>query len=141
MKWEIHEYDENGEPIKTTTAKELGELVQKDLMDPNALNITEVELLVDLSKSQIIDKFKSLELRAKDGQKLAVIVVSIGFSLMQDTYQHSDLMTSLGADLEDKSTHHHYHLTTEGHAVNYNALCTRLANIENVACLLINQFD
>ena len=43
---------------KRSSPTELGELLQKDLMDPSALGITNVELLVDLSKSQIIDKFK-----------------------------------------------------------------------------------
>ena len=50
-------------------------------MDPTALGITNVELLIDISKSQIIDKFKELELRAKDGVKLAVITVAIGFCI------------------------------------------------------------
>ena len=67
--------------------------------------------------------------------------MTVGFMIRENEGQikHStDLLTKLGAPLEDKKVAHHYLITTEGEAINLNQLIADLASNSKVSTVLIH---
>ena len=71
-------------------------------MDPESMNIAEVELIVDNTKSQINDKIDEIKklgdrIKREDGCNLGVIVVCIGWMI-----DDMRMLTAMGVPLSDK---------------------------------------
>ena len=96
------------------------------MMDPEGLAIPDVHLIIDSTKAEVMDFFKTVnqtveQITREQGCRVGVFILSIGFRIYEliDRYKknHKDLLTSLDAPLSDKNTLHDYQLTCEGEAV------------------------
>jgi len=80
--------------------------VKEEMEDPTSTNISDVELLVNLTKDETIQKFRKIrELGKKTMQEertsLGCIIVVVGFMLVK-----VNQLKQLGAPLENKEIHH-----------------------------------
>ena len=62
----------------------MAELVKEELMTKDALDITDVEIFVDLTKAQTISTFqdmlsKALKICQEEGCRVGIFIVHIGF--------------------------------------------------------------
>ena len=133
----------NGKDGERYPAKEMAELVKKEMMAKDALDITDVEIFVDLSKVQTISSFqdilsKALKICQEEGCRVGIFIVAIG--LMIDE-RNDDLLEELGAPLTDDKLMPFFHLTCAGEAVSMVQLSTWLANHPEINVALIHQYD
>ena len=79
--WEGHLDGKNGE---VHSATEIGKIAQKLMMDPEALAIPDVQLIVNSTKAEVIDYFKTINQKVEktirdEGCRVGVFLLSIGF--------------------------------------------------------------
>ena len=72
---------------KRYPADELAELVKKEMMAKDALDITDVEIFVDLSKVQTISSFqdilsKALKICQEENCRVGIFIVAIGWMII-----------------------------------------------------------
>ena len=90
-------------------------------MDPEGLAIPDVQLIIDRTKAEIIEYFKTInqkleQIIQEEGCRVGVFILSIGHRITE-LGDHKTLLTSLDAPLSDKNTVHDYQITCEGEAV------------------------
>ena len=129
---------------KRYPAEEMAEIVKKDMMDKDALDITDVEMFVDRTKAQTISAFqyinsKALKIIREENCRVGIFIVAIG--LMISEKRNSELLTKLEAPLTDDKLIPFFHLTCAGEAVSMVQVSTWLANHPEINVALINQFD
>ena len=82
------------------SAREIGERSVRHLQDKEGLGLSKVELLLNLSKTQTVDKYRSIakhvEELKKEHDSVAVFVVVIGFKIEGNEFGNKELLTSLG---------------------------------------------
>ena len=96
------------------------------MMDSEALAIPEVELIIDSTKAEIVDCFKTINKKVEsitreEGCRVGIFILCIGWritelSLIAD-FNDKDVLSSLGAPLNNKNSMHDYQLTCQGEPV------------------------
>ena len=141
-KWYVTEGEkDNRESVSALTigkrgAQELERLLQLD----------QIELLYDPTKSEIVEKFKEIEQFAKehtskDGQTLGVLCFTIGFNVTAEHNKRLFRLLKVPTDGRSQGMTHHYVVTVDGEPVNVNEYMTKLANIHNVTVLYLLHHD
>ena len=86
------------------------------MMDPEGLAIPDVQLIIDSTKAEVIDYFKTINQKLEqiildEGCRIGIFILTIGYRI------NNDLLRSLKAPRSDENTLHDYQLTCEGEAV------------------------
>ena len=105
---------------------------------------TRVERLIDLTKEELVEKFKELDQYASktksDEDRLGFFCITIGFNVTLD--QNPRLFDKLKVPHDGDSAHmtQHYLVTVDGEPINILEYITRLAN-QNVPCIYLVNYD